>query len=446
MINSIFLTQINHTFSQQDYIDFLLLLITILLLLMCSAAVSASESAFFGLNKLDIKNIQKKDPKVGREIASILEKPKKLLATILIVNNAVNIAMVILSSVLINKFEKIFGGPEYLYLIIQVVVITSLILLFGEITPKIYANKRGYKTVIFMAKPIKFLMFVFSWFSGALVGMSSLFDALFKEDKKHISVDELSNVHDMVEGFHGNEQEQKMLDGILEFGNTEVKSVMKSRTEFTAIEIKMDFNEVKKIILNNGYSRIPVYDSSLDRIKGVLFIKDLIPFIGQTAEFDWQEKLRPAFFVPENKKLDDLLIEFQEKKTHLAVVVDEYGGTSGIITMADIIEEIVGEIRDEFDDDDLEYSKLDENKYVFDGKIQLKDFYRIIDMDGYEFEDKKGDADTIAGFILEQTGGFPRKGDVIRFLNYSFTIESVDKKRIRRIRFEIEIINDETNV
>lgn len=434
---STFLLQNSAVFSTQDIISFMWMLLAIAVLLTCSALISASENAFFGLSKLDIKNIQKKDAKTGNDIAEILEKPKKLLATVLILNNSVNIALVIISTLLVDKLT-ILGGPKYIYLLIQVVVVTSLLLLFGEITPKVYANKRGVKTAIFMAKPIKFFMFVFGWLSGGLVLISGFFDAVFKEEKRHLSVDELSNVHELVENHENTEQEQKMLDGVLEFGNTEVKSVMIPRTDFTAIELNMNFSEVKKIILEHGYSRIPVYETTFDKIRGVLFIKDLIPFIGQKDEFKWQDQLRPAFFVPENKKLDDLLIEFQEKKTHLAVVVDEYGGTSGIITMEDIIEEIVGDIRDEFDDDDLEYSKLDSNKYVFDAKIQLKDFYRIIDIDGYEFEDKKGDSDTIAGFILEQTGAFPVKGEVIRFLNYSFTVEAVDKKRIRRVKLVIE--------
>ena len=408
--------------------------------LLLSAFISASEVAFFGLSKSEINELAEKE-KNGKIVMNLVDHPKKLLTTILIFNNSLNIALVILSTIFIGKL-KILGGPDWLWSLVQIIVVTAGILLFGEIMPKIYATKKGKETALRMAKPILYLGYVFHFFSLGLIWVSSLFDKIFKEEKRNISVDELSEVHDMVQDFAGTEHEQKMLDGILEFGNTDVKQVMKPRTDVTAIEITQDFKSLKDLILTSGYSRIPVYEGGFDTIKGVLYIKDLLPYVSESDDFDWTGLLRQPFFVPENKKLDDLLIEFQEKKIHLAVVIDEYGGTLGVVTMEDVIEEIVGDIRDEFDDDELEYSKLDENKYVFDGKTQLKDIYRIIDIEGVDFEENKGDADTIAGFVLEQKGDFPKKGERLEFLNYTFTVEALDKKRIKRIKLEIGPIQE----
>lgn len=422
--------------SQIDLLHVGLFLVVMVILLVLSALISASEVAFFAMSHTEINELEKQGSKSGKAAAQLMKKPKTLLTTILLFNNSVNIGLVILSTILVEDLKK-FGGPDWVYTTFQIVAVTSVILLFGEILPKIYATKRGKNTVLFMARPIQWLSFLFQGFSFVLVGISSLFDRLFKEERKHLSVDELSKVHEMVQGYDGNEQEQKMLDGILEFGNTDVRRVMRPRTDVKTIEYSQSYSAVKEIILESGYSRIPVHENGFDHIKGILYIKDLLPYLGQEQDFNWQELLRAPFFVPENKKLDDLLIEFQEKKIHLAVVVDEYGGTSGIITMEDVIEEIVGEIRDEFDDDELEYSKLDNNRYVLDAKIQLKDLYRILEIDGDEFEENKGDSDTVAGFILELKGDFPNQKEKIQFLNYEFIIEAMDKKRIKRVLLKI---------
>lgn len=429
-------------FNSADYLQLTLLVLGMLILLGLSAFISASEIAFFGLKKSTVNELASSKSKSGKIAADLIKDPRKLLTTILIFNNSINICLVLLSTVFVDKV-MLMGGPAYLYTIIQVVVITSVILLFGEIMPKIYATKKGKSTVLLMARPIFYLSILFHFFSVVLVAISSMFDKVFKEEKKNISVDELSKVHELVQEHQANAQEKKMLDGILEFGNTDVKRVMKPRLDVTAIEFGQSFSQVKDIILSCGYSRIPVYEESFDKIKGVLYVKDLLPHIGKKEEFEWQKIIRQPFFVPENKKLDDILIEFQEKKIHLAVVIDEYGGTSGVVTMEDVIEEIIGDIRDEFDDDELEYSKLDEKRFVLDGKIQLKDLYRILEIEGEDFEENKGDSDTIAGFILEQKGDFPFKGEKISFGDYTFTIEALDKKRIKRVKLEI---TEEPNV
>ena len=431
-----FSPQLLQVTGQLEVTEILLFLVIMIILLVCSGLISASEVAFFGLSNTDINDLEKNKGKSGKLVAQLMKKPKKLLTTILLFNNTVNIGLVILSTLVVEDL-KILGGSDWFYLILQIVVVTAVLLLFGEILPKVYATKKGVTTALFMARPIQFLSIIFSGISLVMVGLSSMLDKLFKAEKRHLSVDELSKVHEMVEGYEGNEQEQKMLDGILEFGNTDVRRVMKPRTDVRSLEIKQNFAEVVSIILDSGYSRIPVHENGFDNIKGILYIKDLLPYLSEGPDFEWQKLLRTPFFVPENKKLDDLLIEFQEKKIHFAVVVDEYGGTCGVITMEDVIEEIVGEIRDEFDDDELEYSKLDDHKYVLDAKIQLKDLYRILDIDGDEFEEHKGDSDTIAGFILELKGDFPHHKEKINFQHYEFTIEAMDKKRIKRVLLEI---------
>jgi putative hemolysin len=427
----------NGLFTQVEVLQLIAMMLAMLVLLIMSAFISASEVAFFSLKKAEIQDLVINKNKSGKIAADLVKNPKKLLTTILIFNNSINIGLVLLSTIFVSRIA-IFGGPSFVYIVIQVVVVTSFLLLFGEILPKIYATKKGLKTILFMARPILFLSIVFHFFSKGLIAISSLFDKVFKEEKRNISIDELSKVHDIVENHQGNEQEQKMLDGILEFGNTDVKMVMKPRVDVTAIDIAQNFAEVKELILASGFSRIPVYESSFDEIKGLLYVKDLLPHLSKGKDFSWQLMVRKPFFVPENKKLDDLLIAFQEKKIHLAIVIDEYGGTSGIITMEDVLEEIIGDIKNEFDDAKLAYSKLDEQTFVLDGKIQLKDLYRILNIEGEDFDKVKGDSDTVAGFVLEQKGDFPFKGEKIIFDDYVFEVEAMDKKRIKRVKLEIK--------
>ena len=437
-LNFPFLLKIN-PFSIEEWLVIFMLLITILILLVSSAFISATEIAFFSIDKLKLANIKEEHKEKASIIEKLLSKPSKLLATILIVNNSVNIALILLSTIIVTKFEVALNGPGWFFIGIQLIVVTTLLLLFGEIIPKVYATNKVEKIAILMAKPIFLLNKVFSWASFLLVGLSNFFDKKIVNDKKNLSVDELSEVHELVQD-KTSKQERKMLDGILEIGQTVVKQIMRNRTDIIALPNSSSFSDVRALILKSGHSRIPVYDNDLDTIIGIIYIKDLLPLLSVENEesINWKELMRQPFFVPENKKLDDLLAEFQSKKIHLAIVIDEYGGTSGIITLEDIIEEIVGDIKNEFDNDDLEYSILEKGKYIFDGKIPLLDMYRIIEIEGEEFEDIKGDSETIAGLLLEVKGSFPRKGEVINIRDYEFTIEAVDKKRIQRIKLIVK--------
>ena len=437
-LNFAFLLNIN-PFSIEEWLVILMLLIAILILLVSSAFISATEIAFFSIDKLKLASIKEEHKEKASIIEKLLSNPSKLLATILIVNNSVNIALILLSTIIVTKFEVASNFPGWFFVGIQLIVVTTLLLLFGEIIPKVYATNKVEKIALLMAKPINLLIKVFSWASFLLVGLSNFFDKKIADDKKNLSVDELSEVHELVQD-KTSKQERKMLDGILEIGQTVVKQIMRNRTDIIALTKSSSFSDVRSLILKSGHSRIPVYENDLDTIIGIIYIKDLLPFLSVENEehINWKELMRQPFFVPENKKLDDLLAEFQSKKIHLAIVIDEYGGTSGIITLEDIIEEIVGDIKNEFDNDDLEYSILDKGKYIFDGKIPLLDMYRIIEIEGEELEALKGDSETIAGLLLEVKGSFPRKGEVINIKDYEFTIEAVDKKRIQRIKLIVK--------
>ena len=422
-----------------DWLIIISLLGGMLILLAASAFISASEIAFFSLDKTDLAELAEQDEHKAKSITTLLDSPDRLLATILIVNNTVNIGMVLLSTIIVDMFQKRIEAPEWLMFLIQVVGITALILLFGEIIPKVYAtqNKQGLSKL--MISPINFFGKVFFLPSKGLVGISRIFDKGVKNENKNLSVDELSEVHEIVQT-KANKQEQKMLDGILEIGQTDAKQVMIPRVDMVAISKNASYQEVLDIINNEGVSRIPVYEENIDSIKGVLYIKDLISSLNKKGgNEDWFSLIRQPYFVPETKKLDDLLTEFQTKKIHLALVVDEFGGVEGLITLEDIIEEIVGDIKDEFDnDEELEYSILGDGKYLFNGKTPLLDVYRILDVEGEQFDEIKGEAETIAGLILELKGGFPKKGEIIKLNNYEFTIEHQDKRRIHRIKLEVK--------
>ena len=433
------LSQIN-TISITDWIYVSALIIGMLILLTGSAFISASEIAFFSLEAKDLEKIEGKEPEKANQLRSILQNSDQLLATILIVNNTVNIGLILISSLVIDTFEKHISAPAWVLFLIQIVGITTLILIFGEIIPKVYATKRNREMAKLMIKPILVFGRLFSIPSRLLVKISNIFDQKIRIENKNLSVDELSQVHEIVQN-EANKQEQKMLNGILEIGQTEVKQIMVPRTDIKGISINTDYNDVIETITKQGVSRIPVYENSIDIIKGVLYIKDLLGFLNDkdVVNPNWKTLIRQPYFVPENKKLDDLLTEFQEKKIHLAIVVDEYGGVEGLVTLEDIIEEIVGDIKDEFDiDEELEYSILGEGKYIFNGKIPLLDVYRILEVEGEEFEEIKGESETIAGLLLEMKGGFPRKGEVIKLQNYVFTIEHIDEKRIHRIKLEVK--------
>ncbi|WP_034060831.1 gliding motility-associated protein GldE [Lacinutrix jangbogonensis] len=410
--------------------------VLLFVLLFCSALISGAEVALFSLTRTDLEHEELQSNKAVQIINTLLERPKKLLATILVANNFINIGIVILFAFLSNiMFQGITNAV--LKFIVEVVVVTFLILLFGEILPKVYASRNNVKFSMFMAYPLKVLDFVFSPLSIPMRAITLGIHNKLGKQKSNLSVDQLSQALELTSEDDTTKEEQKILKGIVSFGNTDTKQVMRPRMDIFALNIEQKYNEIIKEITSNGYSRIPVFKDNVDTIEGILYVKDLLPHI-DTKEFDWTTLIREPFFVPENKKLDDLMSEFQEKKVHLAVVVDEYGGTSGLVSLEDIIEEIVGDISDEFDDEDIHYSKLDEKNYVFEGKTALKDFYKILKLEEEAvFEDKKGEAETLAGFILEISGSFPRQASKINFKNYVFTIEALDKKRIKRVKVTI---------
>lgn len=427
-------------------------IISIFVLLLIVALVSAAESSFFSLTPNDMDELKTSDSKTDQRILKLIESPKRLLGTLLISVNFINIAIVILNASFIfvkegskenGLFE--FPGNPTLGFVMQVVAVTFLILLIGEVTPKIYATQNPLKVsrrLIFFVLVLQRLFYPVSSF---LIFITSLLDKVIKPQSHNISVDELSQALDLTSDEDIPEEDHKILKGIVKFGNTDVKQIMQSRTHVTAFEYKMGYTKLLADITAFGFSRVPIYKDTLDNIVGVLYTKDLLPYLNEKDSFNWQSIVRPPFFVPENKKIDDLLREFQHKKIHLAVVVDEYGGTSGIVTLEDVIEEIVGEINDEFDDDDLVYSKLDGNNFVFEGKAPLNDVARILEIDGADFEDAKGEADTLAGLIIEIEGRIPTKNQKITFppsgragKNIIFTIESADNRKIKRVKITIE--------
>jgi gliding motility-associated protein GldE len=419
-------------------IDFELLLglVAVVILLICSAFISGSEVALFSLSQKDVDELVAENDNKGNLISRLLERPKKLLATILVANNFINIAVVIIFS---SVSEKIFGAIEshLIRFVLEVVVITFLILLCGEVLPKIYANRNNVLFSKQVAVPISILDRLLTPLTVPMRNIILYVEKKFSVQKTSFSVDQLSQALELTNNAETTQEEQKILEGIVTFGNTDVRQVMSPRIDIFALDISEKFSEVMPKIVDKGYSRIPVYKDNIDQIEGVLFIKDLIPYIDK-KEFDWQNLIREPFFVPENKKLDNLLKEFQGMKNHLAIVVDEYGGTSGLVSLEDILEEIVGDISDEFDDENIIYSQIDDKNFLFEGKISLKDFYRIVDVNESDFEESKGEAETLAGFILEISGNFPKKNQKIPFKNYWFTIESLDKRRIKQIKVTLE--------
>ena len=411
--------------------------IGVLVLLLFSALISGAEIAFFSLSSHDLTPSDGAQPsKKMTLVADLLDTPKRLLATILIANNLINIAIVLLVDAMGSWLFSAVSSPALLF-VLKVVVVTFMILLFGEILPKIYASRNKVRFATLMALPIRVLFAIFAPISLPMRNITVFLENRFSTQKSGISVDQLSQALQLTSSEDTSHEEQKLLQGIVTFGATDPKNVMRPRLDVFALDVAMSYKEIMPLILQHGYSRIPVYNESMDDIVGILYVKDLLPHFDRKT-FDWVPLLRAPYFVPENKKLDDLLNEFKEMKMHLAIVVDEYGGTSGLITLEDIIEEIVGEITDEFDDEDLIFSKLDDQNFVFEGKTALKDFYRVIHLeDPKVFEEAKGEAETLAGFILEIARGFPKKDEPLIFGSYQFIVESFEHKRIKQIKVSI---------
>ena len=416
-------------------------IILLFLFLLCSALISGSEVALFSLTPSQLET--NTDNKYYRSIIIIrklLAKPKKLLATILVANNFINIAIVLLFDSLggyfLHDIDTILWGWLPVRFFIEVILVTFLILLFGEILPKIYANRNNLSFAAFMAYPLQFLNKILFFINAPMRYVTLKIHNQFENNSSEINVSHLSHALEVTSEDTSTE-EKRILEGIVSFGNTEVRQVMKQRMDVFALSNKETFQKAISLITENGYSRVPVYEESLDKVTGVLYVKDLLPHLN-AKDYDWLQLIRKPMFVPENKKLDDLLTEIQEKKNHLAIVVDEYGGTSGLVSLDDIIGEIVGDISDEYDDDDLVYTKINDYNYIFEGRTHLKDFYKVTKLTRAEdFEKYKGEAETLAGFLLEISNKFPRKGDKIAFESFVFSIESIDRKRIKQIKFTI---------
>jgi gliding motility-associated protein GldE len=431
---SLILSFISLEFSQ------VLSLFILVALLICSALISGAEVAFFSLTPSDFLGDNGKRTNAQKIVTRLLEKPKKLLATILVANNTINIAIVLLFDTVTDEFfgnmNAVFLGINFKFLI-EVGIVTFLILLFGEILPKVYASRNNVKFSNLMAYPLNVLDFLISPLSTPMRAVTIYIHDKLGKQKGFLSVDHLSQALEMTRDEDTTHEEQKILRGIVSFGNTDTKQVMRPRMDIFALKENQTYKEIIPEIVENGFSRIPVYKENIDQVSGILYVKDLLPFLDR-KDFEWTSLLREPYFIPENKKLDDLLNEFKDKKIHLAIVVDEYGGTSGLVSLEDIIEEIVGDISDEFDDEDLVFSKLDESNFIFEGKTPLKDFYKIIKLeDSSNFEENKGESDTLAGFLLETSGGFPKKNEKISFQNYLFTVEVIDDKRIKQIKLSI---------
>ncbi|MGB0776763.1 MAG: gliding motility-associated protein GldE [Flavobacteriaceae bacterium] len=417
--------------------------LVVFFLLICSALISGAEVAFFSLTTTELNLCKESKDKRLNVIEELMNDPKKVLATILVTNNFVNILIVLLFASLGNYYFQSITTVFDLYIVklslrflLEVVLITFLILLFGEVIPKVYASRNALRFSKFMAPILRVLEKVSYFITQPMMSMSGVIEKRLGSTQNDLSVEKLSQALELTSDGATTENEQKILEGIVSFGNTETVEVMKPRIDIIAINENTEYHEVINNLVKHGYSRNPVYRDSIDQIIGVLYAKDLLPHLNK-KNFKWQRLIREPYFVPENKKLDDLLVDFQEMKNHLAIVVDEYGGTSGLVTLEDVIEEIVGDISDEFDEVDLIYSKLDEFNYVFEGKTTLKDFYKIVELDQELFEESRGEAETLAGFLLEIYGRFPKVKDKITFNSYSFQIEAMSRNRITQLKFTL---------
>ena len=403
-------------------------------LLVLSALISAGEVAFFSLSKSVLHDPTYKNNN-QKIVVELLTNPPKLLATIQISNNFINILFILIFA---YSGEYFFSGIQStgLKFFLQIVVATFLLLLFGEVIPRVFANKNPLSLACFLAKPVKFLNYTLSFLSLPLINMTHFFERRLNKKISGFNISSLSEALALTSKSATTKEEKNILNGIVNFGNTETSEVMCPRMDIFAISIEDDFQEILNKIINNGHSRVPVFEENLDNIVGILYIKDLIPHLNKKT-FNWQALIRKAFFIPENKKLDDLLKEFQEMKNHLAIVVDEYGGTSGIISLEDVIEEIVGDISDEFDEQNLLYTKIDDFNYLFEGKISLKDFFKITKISHFHFEPYMAEAETLAGMMLEITGRYPKLQEKIHVGNFLFSIESIDNKRIKQIKLTL---------
>ena len=420
--------------SSNSLTGLVILSCVLLLLLICSALISGSEVAFFSLNASDLENLEENNAENER-INNLLKQPEELLGTILIANNFVNVGIVILSSFLLNEYFSPENWSTLAVFLVEILSITTVLLLFGEILPKVYARSSRLSFAKLVAG---FLGGIHKILLPLSRRLSKTVNRLSIEGKgPSISVDDLEQALELTSDDNSKEEEQRILKGIVRFGSTSVKEVMTPRTSVVAIDEKTGYHQALNKMTESGYSRIPVFEENLDQIKGLLYVKDLLPYMDASEKFGWQDLMRQPFFVPESKKIDDLLGEFQRRRVHLAIVVDEFGGTSGVITLEDVLEEIVGEISDEFDDDDLSYSKLDDYNFVFEASIPLIDLCRVLDLPKDRFDAVDGESDTLAGLVLELAGKFLDKGEVISYDEFTFLVESTDQRKIIRVKITI---------
>jgi gliding motility-associated protein GldE len=414
--------------------------VVLLILLLLSALISGSEVAFFSLNHSDVEECKRSEKSSDRAIVRLVQDPKKLLATILIINNTVNVAIVTLATFVTWRITG-SNTTEGKVVVLLTFIITFFIVFFGEVIPKVYASKNRLNFSRLTAKTLVVFTKLCWPVSIILMSFTNLIERKFKKKGYDISMQELNKALEMTTDQGTTDEEKEIIKGIVAFGTISVRQVMRSRIDITAVDITMDFHDLMDKVNKSGFSRIPVYKETIDRIDGILYIKDLLPYLEKDESFEWQKLLRPGYFIPENKKIDTLLRDFQDKRVHMAIVVDEYGGTSGLITLEDVIEEIVGEINDEFDEEDIHYNKLDDKTYVFEGKTSLNDFCKITNTDPHIFEEVKGESESIGGLILEIHSRLPNAGEKITFDKFVFTIVAVDQRRIKRVRV---FINEST--
>ncbi|MFA9221366.1 MAG: gliding motility-associated protein GldE [Sediminibacterium sp.] len=415
-------------------------LLLVLLLLSCSAIMSSSEVAIFSLSPAQRKDLENANDSQSKNVIRLLEHPtpeiatKRLLASVLIGNNMVNIAVVLFSEILFKEWFKGTFLDPWVVGLIKVVGVTTIIVLFGEVIPKVYATANNIK----LAKRFAFLFIILDKVFSPVIWILTTAGKWFESDQNHqggnISVDELGHALELTSDDNRSEEEHRILEGIVTFGDNEVVQIMTPRVDIVCLFLGESFKNIIQRVESSGYSRFVVANEKLDSVSGILYAKDLLPFL-EMEEFKWESLQRKPFFVPESKQVDDLLTEFQRDKMHMAIVVDEYGGTSGIVTLQDILQEIVGEVKDEFDDQsEILWSKLDEKNILFVAKIPLIDMYRVYDMDGDDFEASRGDSTTLGGFIVEQMGRIPKRGETWQFGNFEFTIEAADNRKISRVK------------
>lgn len=426
---------LNSGFYKGFSAEAIITLLILLLLLLFSGLISGSETAFFSLQPADLHKLRKHKGKKGKKVIALRERPKRLLATVLISNNFINVGIVVISTYFTTLLFDFSKNPVLTF-VIQIIVVTSFLLIFGEILPKIYANRKPVFFSMLMTDALSVLLVLFKPLSTVLVKSTSFIDKRMAKKQGAVSLSELSDAIDLTVGETTPEDEKMILKGIATFGEKEASELMRSRVNVTSVEIETPFSELIQTVIDSGFSRIPVYEESFDHVKGIVYIKDLLPLLHEEGQPEWNDLIRPAFFVPENKKVNDLLQEFRQKKIHMAIVVDEYGGTSGIITMEDVLEEIVGEISDEFDkeEESYRYKKLNASTWIFDASIMLNDLCKVLSVDDDFFDEQRGEADSLGGMILELTGNIPNPGEKLELFPFEFEITDSDNRKINQVK------------